>query len=302
MHTEDINKEIDLNEMAITFEVDRKLIDKVRNGEITHLVMEINDDNYCDILENFDGNLILTTEELPDTFHGCYFYNNGEFPYAIKNALSYLVLNADDEHCVVRIIDVDTEPGVRFRFQGPGQPSVEDPNGDSCIWKVTFEVVPLSNDCRAYLMRWNPSISSFTDEDYNECFENMVHGMFRMNWSIRDWEEARRGDIFYMLREGDNKAGIVFCGQFVSDPYPSEDWAGSTKRRMYVDLVCMNAVEPDGKPLISIRKLQETIPTVNWEKGHSGELLSEATITMLSALLDIEQYFQFPANSQLPPS
>jgi len=113
---------------------------------------------------------------------------------------------------------------------------------------------------------------------------------------------ARRGDIFYMLREGDNKAGIVFCGQFVSDPYPSEDWAGSTKRRMYVDLVCMNAVEPDGKPLISIRKLQETIPTVNWEKGHSGELLSEATITMLSALLDIEQYFQFPANSQLPPS
>jgi hypothetical protein len=167
MHTEDNNKEIDLNEMAITFEVDRKLIDKVRNGEITHLVMEINDDNYCDILENFDGNLILTTEELPDTFHGCYFYNNGEFPYAIKNALNYLVLNADDEHCVVRIIDVDTEPGVRFRFQGPGQPSVEDPNGDSCIWKVTFEVVPLSNDCRAYLMRWNPSISSFTDEEYN---------------------------------------------------------------------------------------------------------------------------------------
>ena len=45
MNTEDKNREADLNEMAITFEVDADVIDKVRNGEITHLVMEINDDN-----------------------------------------------------------------------------------------------------------------------------------------------------------------------------------------------------------------------------------------------------------------
>lgn len=275
MNKEDKNREADLNEMAITFEVDADVIDKVRNGEITHLVMEINDDNYCDILENFDGNLILTTEELPDTFHGCYFYNNGEFPYAIKNALNYLVLNADDEHCVVRIIDVDTEPGVRFRFQGPGQPSVEDPNGDSCIWKVTFEVVPLSNDCRAYLMRWNPSISSFTDEDYNECFENMVHGMFRMNWSIYEWQEARRGDLFYMLRTGDDKAGIAFNGYFLSDPYTGDDWAGSTKRRCYVDMICQNTVEPGEVPFVSMERLKEAIPEYDWEEGHSGVLLPD---------------------------
>lgn len=287
MNTEDKNREADLNEMAITFEVDADVIDKVRNGEITHLVMEINDDNYCDILENFDGNLILTTEELPDTFHGCYFYNNGEFPYAIKNALNYLVLNADDEHCVVRIIDVDTEPGVHFRFQGPGQPSVEDPNGDSCIWKVTFEVVPLSNDCRAYLMRWNPSISSFTDEDYNECFENMVHGMFRMNWSIRDWEEARRGDIFYMLRVGDDKAGIAFNGYFLSDPYTGDDWAGSTKRRCYVDMICQNTVEPGEVPFVSMERLKEAIPEYDWEEGHSGVLLPDEVIEKLDELFKV---------------
>ncbi len=287
MNTEDKNREADLNEMAITFEVDADVIDKVRNGEITHLVMEINDDNYCDILENFDGNLILTTEELPDTFHGCYFYNNGEFPYAIKNALNYLVLNADDEHCVVRIIDVDTEPGVRFRFQGPGQPSVEDPNGDSCIWKVTFEVVPLSNDCRAYLMRWNPSISSFTDEDYNECFENMVHGMFRMNWSIRDWEEARRGDIFYMLRVGDDKAGIAFNGYFLSNPYTGDDWAGSTKRRCYVDMICQNTVEPGEVPFVSMERLKEAIPEYDWEEGHSGVLLPDEVTEKLDELFKV---------------
>lgn len=287
MNKEDKNREADLNEMAITFEVDADVIDKVRNGEITHLGMEINDDNYCDILENFDGNLILTTEELPDTFHGCYFYNNGEFPYAIKNALNYLVLNADDEHCVVRIIDVDTEPGVRFRFQGPGQPSVEDPNGDSCIWKVTFEVVPLSNDCRAYLMRWNPSISSFTDEDYNECFENMVHGMFRMNWSIYEWQEARRGDLFYMLRTGDDKAGIAFNGYFLSDPYTGDDWAGSTKRRCYVDMICQDAVEPGEVPFVSMERLKEAIPEYDWEEGHSGVLLPDEVTEKLDELFKV---------------
>lgn len=287
MNKEDKNREADLNEMAITFEVDADVIDKVRNGEITHLVMEINDDNYCDILENFDGNLILTTEELPDTFHGCYFYNNGEFPYAIKNALNYLVLNADDEHCVVRIIDVDTEPGVRFRFQGPGQPSVEDPNGDSCIWKVTFEVVPLSNDCRAYLMRWNPSISSFTDEDYNECFENMVHGMFRINWSIYEWQEARRGDLFYMLRTGDDKAGIAFNGYFLSDPYTGNDWAGSTKRRCYVDMICQNTVEPGEVPFVSMERLKEAFPEYDWEEGHSGVLLPDEVTEKLDELFKV---------------
>jgi len=76
----DKNKELDLNKMAITLEVDSDLIDEVRSGEVTHLVMNINDDNYRDILENFDGNLILTTQKLPDTFHGCYYYNNGVFP------------------------------------------------------------------------------------------------------------------------------------------------------------------------------------------------------------------------------
>lgn len=85
--------------------------------------------------------------------------------------------------------------------------------------------MPLPAEAKSYLMRWNPSISSFTEKDFEECVENMVHGMFRMNWSIREWEEARRGDLFFMMRTGDDKAGIVFTGQFISDPYPGDDWA-----------------------------------------------------------------------------
>ena len=31
---------------------------------------------------------------------------------------------------------------------------------------------------RTYLMRWNPSISSFKEKDYEECVANMQKGAF----------------------------------------------------------------------------------------------------------------------------
>jgi len=271
------------NEMGVAIGVDNEVIEKVRSGEITHIVVEINEDNQNMFLENSDGNLVLVTEELPDTFHGCYFYNGGEFPYAIKGVLEFLDLSSDDDHCLARIIDVDTEPGTRFNYQGAGKPIVEAPDGDSCVWEVTFEVVPMLMEARTYLMRWNPTISSFTEKDFEACMENRVHGMFRMDWSIYEWQEARRGDFFYMMRTGDDKAGIVFCGQFLSDPYPDDDWAGSTKRRMYVDMICYNA-ESGSAPHISLEKLQATIPSFDWQKGHSGELLSEEITTGLDEI------------------
>lgn len=288
MKSADKNKEVDTEKGILTLEVDSEVISKVRTGEITHLIAQIDENNQNMILENIDGNLVLVIDEKPTTFHGCYLYNNGEFPYAIKDELDCILLKSVEEECFTRIISVDTEPGTRFNYQGVGEPIKEDPNGDSCIWEVYFEVVPVPEKSKTYLMRWNPSISSFTEKDYEECVNNMVHGMFRMNWSIYEWEEARRGDMFFMMRVGDDKAGIVFLGQFITDPYPGDDWAGSTKRRMYVDMVCMNPVEPGAKPRISLEKLQESIPTVDWSKGHSGVLLSEEVVTTLDILCEEE--------------
>lgn len=287
MKSED--KEVDINEVAIALEVDSDVIDKVRSGEVTHIVLQINEQNQNMILESIDGNLVLVIDDMPTTYHGCYLYNDGVFPYAIKSSLSFLILNGGEDDCLARIISVDTEPGTRFSYQSADKPIVEDPNGDSCIWEVDFEVVPMPAEPRHYLMRWNPSISSFKEKDYKECVENMVHGMFRMDWSIYEWEEARRGDFFYMLRTGDYKAGIVFSGQFITDPYPADDWAGSTKRRMYVDLICMDPIDPKERPRISLEKLKKEIPGFDWSKGHSGALLSEDVVKKLDEIEDDEE-------------
>ena len=268
------NKDVDVNEAVIAFEVDRDVIDKVRTGEITHISWEISEDNQNILLETINVNLVLTMDEMPATSHGCHIYNGGEFPYVIKESLDYLGLDGGDEHCLTKIIDVDVEP------------LDADPDAGSCVWVVSFEVVPIPEEPRHYLMRWNPSISSFTEQDYDDCLKNRVHGMFRMCWSITEWEEARRGDFFFMMRSGDDQhAGIVFAGQFISDPYPSDDWAGSTKRRMYVDMICICLEETGATPHITLEKLQQTIPAFDWTKGHSGVLLSEEVVVKLQELM-----------------
>ena len=285
-----MGKKSEQPKIALSFIVKQEVLDKVRSGEITHISLDINDDNYRDVLQINDGNLVLVVDELPDTFHGCYYYNNGEFPYAIKDSLLFLLLRTenDEDFCVARIIDVNTEPGTRFRFQGQGKPTVEDEDGDSCIWEVQFEFIPLFADHRTYLMRWNPSISSFTEKDYKACLDNMVNGMFRLNWSIYDWQEARRGDMIYMMRVGDDKAGIVFMGMLITDPYPADDWAGSTKRRMYVDMVCFSPSKLRIKPRLSLQQLESAIPSMEWAQGHSGVLLSEDVVKQLELLWDKE--------------
>ena len=285
-----MGKKSEQPKIALSFIVKQEVLDKVRSGEITHISLDINDDNYREILHNVDGHLVLVVDELPDTFYGCYYYNNGEFPYAIKDSLLFLLLRTenDEDFCVARIIDVNTEPGTRFRFQGQGKPTVEDEDGDSCIWEVQFEIIPLFADHRTYLMRWNPSISSFTEKDYKACLDNMVNGMFRLNWSIYDWQEARRGDMIYMMRVGDDKAGIVFMGMLITDPYPADDWAGSTKRRMYVDMVCFSPSKLRIKPRLSLQQLESAIPSMEWAQGHSGVLLSEDVVKQLELLWDKE--------------
>ena len=284
MKSDKENKEIDINEIAITIKTDNEVIDKIRTGEITHINMEINEQTQSELLEIVDGKPVLDVEDLPNKNYGCYFYNGGEFPYDIRHSLNFLVILGDEEGCLSRIIDIDTKPGTRFNYQGAGKPIIEDPNGDSCIWTMRLEIVPLPQEPKTYLMRWNPSISSFKEKDYEECFDDMIHGMFFLNWSINEWEEARRGDMFYMMRIGDDKAGIMFSGQFLTDPYPDDDWDGSTKRRMYVDMVCIDPVEPGEVPHISLEKLMTTIPDFDWQKGHSGVLLPEDVTEKLDEL------------------
>ena len=138
---------------------------------------------------------------------------------------------------------------------------------------------------KTYLLRWNPTISSFRLEDYRDATTQCPNG-FGFNWSVYEWEEAHQGDRFYMLRTGDEHAGLVFRGVFTSDPYPGDDWAGRGKQRYYMEMGCYDCVSPDQKPPVDIDALEKALPNIDWRRGHSGQLLSQEDVEKLDELWD----------------
>lgn len=147
----------------------------------------------------------------------------------------------------------------------------------------SFDVEPLRSP-KTYLLRWNPTISSFKLDDYRDVLSKYPGGFSGLNWSVYEWEKAHKGDHYYMLRTGDDKAGIVFRGVFTSDPYPGEDWAGNEKQRYYMDMDSYDCVPADVQSPICIEELEKVVPGIDWRRGHSGELLSSEDADRLNEL------------------
>ncbi len=153
-------------------------------------------------------------------------------------------------------------------------------------WKEfydSFDVDPIRPP-KTYLLRWNPAISSFKHDDYRDVLSKYPDGFSGMNWSVYEWEEAHKGDNFYMLRTGDNMAGIVFRGVFTSEPYSDDDWAGKGKQRYYMDMDCYDCMPAAQKPLVSLEELEKALPDIDWRRGHSGQLLSKEDANRLDEL------------------
>lgn len=142
----------------------------------------------------------------------------------------------------------------------------------------------IPHEVRTFILRWNPDISSTKLEDLQHAARKFPDG-FGSDWSVYDWQHARKGDRFYMERVGDpDHTGIVFAGEFTSDPYADEDWRqGSHAARRYCDYSCYG-FRKDMEPVIPLSRLQEAIPEVEWTHGHSGELLNPETAWKLDQL------------------
>ncbi len=143
-------------------------------------------------------------------------------------------------------------------------------------WDSLVDALPgeFMTSPKTYLLRWNPTISSFKLDSYRKAIKEYPDG-FGSDWSIYEFEKAKKGDMYYMLRTGDDNPGIVWRGTFTSDPYEGEDWAGSNRKRMYVNFETQEFEDPDTPLPISIEKLESAIPDIDWHKGHSGQLLTE---------------------------
>lgn len=128
---------------------------------------------------------------------------------------------------------------------------------------------------QTFVMRWNPEISSHKVADFEHAMEDFYEEGFYYDWSIFDYEKVHVGDRFFMLKVGNGNTGIVMSGIIVSLPYKDEDWNGKGRDVRYVRMIPDCMVHPDKSKMVTIQMLEETLPEMNWNEGHSGVVLDE---------------------------
>lgn len=130
-------------ENTLGFVAENEIFQEFLHGKRSTFTIAITNETFSKLLENKNGHLVLQTETMPEKFHECYYYNGGVFPYILKKGLEYIILICNDKRIVGKIVDYKLSAGKRFRFgKNADEPSVYDPNGDNCIWSVTFKLTP----------------------------------------------------------------------------------------------------------------------------------------------------------------
>ena len=134
---------------------------------------------------------------------------------------------------------------------------------------------PLLRQQQTFVMRWNPEISSYKVSDFESAMADFFEDGFYYDWSIWDHQKVHVGDRFFMLKVGSGNTGIVMSGIIVSLPYKDEDWSGRGRDVRYVRMIPECMVHPDKNSIVTTQSLNEALPGVNWNEGHSGVLLSD---------------------------
>ena len=164
-----------------------------------------------------------------------------------------------------------------------------------------------------FLLLWNPAISSYTidrcEEEFNfqdspqrDFIDNEGYFPWDLNWTVKDWETARSGDRFFMLRVGENQPnGIVMSGKFSSNPYVDDDWSGKKRITHYVDLEFDAAIHPDSPKILFSDILEKHFPDRDWRKGPSGQMVDEKTASKLEELWKdhIYQYLSLKKKAEI---
>ncbi len=143
---------------------------------------------------------------------------------------------------------------------------------------------------RVFLMRWNPSISGFTREDFENYFQYFKGNTesvedSNINWTIWDWKEVMHRDLFVMMQVGQEKNGIVWGGFLNGPPYQYMDEKGKKTKTRFIETAVMYMHRIENTGILSSERLADQIPEVDWLHGHAGELLSVEVAEKLGILM-----------------
>jgi hypothetical protein len=140
-----------------------------------------------------------------------------------------------------------------------------------------------------HILRWNPAISSFTEETFREGVDRLANdGTALTSWSLHDWESVRPGDWALFARVGGEEPstdGIAGICRIASMPYEALSWRGdgSTAHYAEIDLRLLN--DPAATGVLAAPELDALFPSVDWHGGHSGVPVPPGTAAPLALVV-----------------
>lgn len=125
------------------------------------------------------------------------------------------------------------------------------------------------------LYTWNPKRYYWSDLQ-NAIYAINNGEVYDILWSCGNTKRINIGDIFFLMRLGEEPKGIIGCGYIISQPYPFEHWdeekAKQGKQSSGTDLL-FKALSDE--PIFSLSMLKNDYPNYNWTPQSSDLFIPE---------------------------
>lgn len=145
---------------------------------------------------------------------------------------------------------------------------------------------------KTVILLWNPTISEVPKSEVQSVMKMLnkrkeyddTDNWISYNWHCWDYDKVNTEDRFFMLRVGDEYAGISMAGTVIDDAEPDGDRKIENKQGYNIEVLPDTMVDTETVPFLSLERLKAEIPDFDWGEGHSGRVLNDEQARKLEVL------------------
>lgn len=128
-----------------------------------------------------------------------------------------------------------------------------------------------------YILRWDPNISSYKTQEHLELISHIKKNEqpASFDWSIREYENLKKDDMFIMQQVGTDNDGIAMIGKFKDSCYEEESWRKDGSTVHYADMWILDAFDCNTDNPLPAKRYEKLFPEIKWHGGHSGVVVEE---------------------------
>lgn len=147
-------------------------------------------------------------------------------------------------------------------------------------------------DMKTVILLWNPAIFDVPKSEMDSAMKMLnrrkeyddTENWVAYNWHCWEHDKVSEDDRFFMLRVGDEYAGITMAGSVIEEAEPDGDRKNEGQQGYNIKVLPDTMVDTESVPFLSLERLKAEIPDFDWGEGHSGRVLNDEQARRLEVL------------------